>query len=525
MSEFDDLVAVFGRIDDAVVQDPDLLPKVAAMLPPYRHAGVSGWYQALQDWQRAQDVQLVADRDFGAALMNLQEETAAVAPDEEDYEAWATRHWLNGRRMLAAATIGRIQGYLDLDLPDGADLHAVVSGIAHDSSGPKQLYDQLRRSALYPNIGAWSMMMADIHSRSLVKEEFVNSGAIPPIDSDPGSFRVVQSSSGESVALRTHYHAADLTLDKAMRCLDPAGWYRYQPPWCQMNDLDPALTLPPQTKRYEEVISADCAIGNQLKAVLNFQLQPLPDGGGILEYRIPEDRQNQVVSIDEGSLEVRPARSGVGGIHFVTTKRVQFAALSGMPAMPAAFLGFLVWVLGWDTQAERFLYFMARDNPPSLVPTGQGATTPQGPVLPQDWASSGITTLLDLSLAQLQTYLRGCIAPMRSSMERAASGNYGIADYLSDLTRLSDEVTKNTTALATMGAQMCRSLTGPSGPGAGGGGTPPAAQSGGPRTKTPQSAATRKPPARRPGKTSTKDSGRTGVAKSAKKTGKSTKKR
>jgi hypothetical protein len=85
MSELDDVVAVFGRIDDAVVGNPDLLPKVAAMLPPYRHAGVSGWHQAVQDWHGAQDdVRLVADRHFGEALTNLQEETAAVAPDEDD---------------------------------------------------------------------------------------------------------------------------------------------------------------------------------------------------------------------------------------------------------------------------------------------------------------------------------------------------------------------------------------------------------------------------------------------------------
>jgi hypothetical protein len=423
--------------------------------------------------------------------------------------------------MLAGATIGRIHRYVDH--PDGADLHAVVSGIADVGSGPKQLYDQLRRTAKYPNIEAWPEMMADIAPLGLLKAEFVNSGSIPPIASDPGSFRVVHSPAGESVALRTHYHATDLTLDQAERCLDPAIWETYQPPWCEMNAIaDPSV--PPDTERYEEVISANCGAGQALRTVLDFKRRTHPDGGGILEYRIPEVLQGQLVSIDEGSLEVRPASPGIDGIHFVTTKRVQFAPLGGMPAIPAAFLGFLVWVLGWDTQAERFLYFLAKQSPPSSVPTAPGAAAPPGLGLTQGWTSGGITTLLDLGFAQLQTYLRDCIGPVRSSMDRAASGNYGMADYLSDLTKLSNEVASNTTALATMGAQIYRSVAGPGGPGAGGGGSPQPAQSGGPQPTKSPSTAIPKSTGKRTSKTSTKGS-TTDVTKPAKKTAKPTKKR
>ena len=103
MGELDDLLAVYGRIDDAVVEDPDLQPKVAAMLPPYRQ-GARGWYRAYQDWQQAQgNVQLAEHRDVGTALDNLQnpEESAPVPPEDDDERGWASRHWLNGRRMLA----------------------------------------------------------------------------------------------------------------------------------------------------------------------------------------------------------------------------------------------------------------------------------------------------------------------------------------------------------------------------------------------------------------------------------------
>jgi hypothetical protein len=135
MSELDDIVAVFGRIDDAVVENPELLPEVAAMLPPYRHPGVSGWYQAVQTWQAAQDeVRLIADRTFGGALTNLQDETAAFAPEEDDnYEAWATRDWLNSRRILAGVTMGRIHRHLDR--PDRTDFHRGEVAVTDDSTG------------------------------------------------------------------------------------------------------------------------------------------------------------------------------------------------------------------------------------------------------------------------------------------------------------------------------------------------------------------------------------------------------
>ena len=55
-------------------------------------------------------------------------------------------------------------------------------------------------------------------------------------------------------------------------------------------------------------------------------------------------------------------------------------------------------------------------------------------------------------------------------MERASSGSYGMADYLSDLTKLSTEVTNNTMAVASMGAQIYRSVASSDGQQAGGAG-------------------------------------------------------
>ena len=495
MSEIDDLVAVFGRIDDAVQHDPDLLPKVSAMLPPYRY-GAAGWYRAFQGWQQADDnPQLVNPRDLVTALDNLQNPAAQDPPAPDDYEGWATRHWLNGRRMLASTTLGRIQGYLGL--PSEAEPHALLSGIAANpggpGTGPEQLHNHLRRAADYPNIEAWPKMMADARSQGLVANENLNSTFIPPIASNPGSFRVVRSSSGTSVALRTYLYAKGLDLAEAEQCLNPAIWDHYRPPWCQMMLLE---QIAPDVARYLEVISADCQNGGQLSTVLDFRSsEPLPDGGRILEYRIPEGKQNQLVSIDEGSLEVRPARAGVKGISFVTTKRVQFAQMANMPAIPAAALGFLVWALGWDTLAERFVYFLAKNGSLSdSDPPNQGPGDPQPPALPQDWTSSGgMMAMFDLGFTQWQSSVRGYVGSVRSSMNRAASGNYGIAEYLSDLTKLSNDVTNNATALASLGAQIYGSVAGSDGPGAGGGGGPQ------PRQPAPQPPDPQPPGAEQPG--------------------------
>jgi hypothetical protein len=161
-----------------------------------------------------------------------------------------------------------------------------------------------------------------------------------------------------------------------------------------------------------------------------------------------------LVTIDEGSLEVRPARPPEIGIHFVTTKRIQFRPLKRMPTPAAAAMGFLVWVLGWDSLAERFIYFLARN----------GTTAAGGPVSASPVPSpgdGGVATLLDLSVSGLQSYAKECVDSVTGSMRRAAAGDYGLTDYLSDLTKVSKKVTNNTMALAAMAASMCETPSGP----------------------------------------------------------------
>jgi hypothetical protein len=504
MSELDDLVAVFGRVDDAVVADPSLEPRVAAMLPPYRQ-GAGGWYRALRDWQRRDgSVQLADLQGIGPALESLQ---GVSRPPEDGHESWATRHWLDGRRMLASATLSRIPG--SIALPSGADPSALVQGIAAPG-GEEQLHGHLGRARQYPNIEAWPKMMGDALAGDMFDRTYENSAYVPPISWAEGSFRVVSSQiKGTSVALRVHHHLTDLDLPLAKSCLDPRIWSSYRPPWCAMTALRGA---PSGMNRYVEVVSANCGLDPKLTTVLDFRRQDLADGGGILEYRIPDGlrvpQADGCVAIDEGSIEIRPARAPAVGIHCVSTKRIQFQALQQMPTMTAAGLAFLVWVLGWDTLAERFIYFCARaaaTGPPSLVPPDPSAAAPQDLSFLQGSPSDGgIATILNLGISGWENYLRGCVGPVRSSAQLAASGNYGLVDYLSDLTKVSNEVTKNSTALASLGAQMWRAVSGPGGSQQGGGtGTQPGQPTGpqpgktGPAMAPAKKAAARKATAKR----------------------------
>ncbi len=481
MSELDDLVAIFGRIDDAVVHDPDLEPKVAAMLPPYRQ-GARGWYRALQDWRSAdseQRPQLAEPPDLEAALHNFEEPSDPSWDDSDDADlddaGWATRatrNWLNARRMLACATLSRIQGYLDL--PNDAHPRALLTGVTYSGS-EQELHDHLRRAGDYPSIESWPTMMEGVRRRGIVQPKYINSTYVPPMSWEPGSFRVVDSRiTGPSVALRTHHHITNLTLDEAKRCLDPRIWDRYRPPWCSM---EPVAGAPPDMIRCEEVIAANCDLDPKLTTVLDFLGQSVPDDGAILEYRIPDGapvgQPDRPVTIDEGSLEVRPGRAPGYGIHFVTTKRIQFEAMRQMPTMTLAGLAFLVWVLGWDTLSERFIYFCAKSEAPSLVPPDPTSAAPRSGGFWQGSTSNNATlTLLNLGMSGFQTYVRDCVGSVRSSMQSVASGSYGLADYLTDLTKVSNEITTNTTALASFGTQMWRAVSDTGGPEVHGGNGP-----------------------------------------------------
>jgi hypothetical protein len=474
MSQLDHLVTVYGLIDDAVVENPDLLPRVAAMLPPYRVEGCAGWYRSLQDWQEETGVQLVAPdalerRGFASALTGLAEPLvdadfeAQAQTDVEVDQRWATQHWLDGRSTLASATLGRIEG--DLNLSDDEDPALLLNGIALDDLSAQRFHSDMRRVGDYQDIDSWSTMM----DRAVVRNQFTASyqdstlaprvapSLLQPITSYPDAFRVVPSPTmGTSVAFRTHHHLPDLSLDDAERCLIPEDWDKYNPPWCEMRPMaDPGC--------YLEVISADCSdpAHGRLETILEFQKRGLPDGGQILGYRIPDGSATGLVTIDEGSLEVRPARPPEVGIHFVTTKRIQFRPLRRMPTPTAAAIGFLVWVLGWDSMAERFIYFLARN--PTTATRGPVSASPMGPS-----SDGGVATVLDLSVSGLQTYVKECVDSVTCSMRRAAAGDYGLTDYLSDLTKVSKKVTSNTTALAAMAASMCETAPGspPAPPGA-----------------------------------------------------------
>jgi len=488
MSQLDDLVTVYGRIDDAVVENPDLLPKVAAMLPPYRQEGVAGWYRSLQDWQQETGVQLVEPqalerRSFAAAQTGLSAPLpgAGGGAGVNVNRSWATQHWLDGRRALADSTLARIEGQLGPS--DAVDPTLLLSGIALNDLSAQRFHSDMRRTADFPDIDSWHTMIGQAAVRNQFHARYQDPTLAPrivpnllqPISSHPDSFRVVSSPTmGTSVAFRTHHHLTNLDLADAEKCLVPKDWAKYNPPWCEMR---PLATAPGDPERYEEVISADCRDPGhgRLVTTLEFQKVGLPDGGQILGYRIPDGFVTGLVTIDEGSLEVRPARQPGGGIHFVTTKRIQFRPLRRMPTPAAAAIGFLVWVLGWDSLAERFIYFLSRNGTTASSPPVSVSFPEPTP------GDGGVATLLDLSVSGLKNYVGECIGSVKCSMDRAAAGDYGLTDYLSDLTKLSQKVTGNAAALAAMAASMCETTS------SSGSGSPPSGPTGDPPPKPPGS--------------------------------------
>ena len=478
MSELGDLVAVYGRIDEAVVQDRALLPKVAAMVPPY-HQGVAGWYQVLADWRRQDPEHVPVSElpgDLHAALSSLG--GSVDEPDESQgpaHEAWATRHWLNARRLLATATLGRIQGYV-ADAPSDAELCNLHAHMTPDVDHAHKLLRHLRRADAYPDIRSWPRMMADAHSQGLITDKYLPSTVVAPIVSDADAFRVVHSRIlGPSVAFRTYHHIRNLDVASAANALDASLWERYNPPWCAMTPL-PA---PAGIRRFVEEVAADCTTGPRLITVLDFKHSgPLSSGGGILEFRIPDGpllrESSGLVTIDEGSLEIRPDHSGDGTLHFITTKRVQFSSMKQMPSMMVAAFGFLVWILGWDSLSERFLYFFARQGDPGapvdVVPAQEPSAyaLPPMPSLLSASRSGDAGTLFNIGFSWWQTYLRNCIDSARSWVDRAASGRYGLGDYVADMTAASEMIASNTVAIAGLGAQMWREMSDSGGGGTGG---------------------------------------------------------
>jgi hypothetical protein len=303
----------------------------------------------------------------------------------------------------------------------------------------------------YPTVASFPALVAHAQQDHLLAE-----GNLRGV---PAHWTVTHSptSPGPAVAFATHHRIQGTSLKSVLPILITSNWMTYKPPWCAMDPAasggglqDRKLATSGTTNRIVELVADDCNLDNALYAFqtcLDFLHTNLPDGGAILEYRrSPQQKSNGgdgAVTVDEGSLVVQQV--GPDTVDVVTTKRVQFLALRGIPAFAAGMLAQFTWVLGYTAMAELFVEKVmkgaAANGPVTVIHPG---AIPKGPIdrLPYNGLTKaggakktgkgkgkGFETVVSETM-------KDCRDGARSSLKKVASGDYGPDDYGADVARV-----------------------------------------------------------------------------------------
>jgi hypothetical protein len=496
-------MTLFGAIDEAATggmhggvggfgaeSGGERVQRALKLLPAYRH-GVAGWFGGLmRAARRAPDFAAARARgDFSAsalaavglptlpeALANLARPPAAPVAEarvttggrartegagaEEAGSAGFALH-LATRRLLAIAVLSRLRiaspVFLASPLAVSDDeLSGVLVPIVAGGDSAEALEDRARAllalladERTYPDLQSWPSLLRDALAQGLLSTQVARQ-VIAPL-----TCAVFPScgQTGPAVAFETRMLIHGASLTQVTPILDQNKWTDFLPPWCNMTAVPPPPAPPPDICL--EIVSIDCAMapgGLSIRSVLDFQKNSLPvpgnnpaagSPGGVLEYRLDPNQSlggDGQATVDEGSLVVKDLGGNV--VEVLTTKRIQFAALSWMSSLEAAWLAHLVWVLGYCSIAEYFVNAVAGTNNWQVQVLGGSDTgvfvlDAGGPCPP---CTSATTT--DQLAGAVHGALSECFEAKCTSFGKMAAGQYGPASYLSDLATFSSHISR-----------------------------------------------------------------------------------
>lgn len=452
MADLTDLLAVYGAIDELVLADPDLVTTVGPLLAPYEQ-GAAGWFDATvgrpdTEPRRLPFVPAVAPRPMSTAIERLR---AEPLPTE-----------FASRLLLAFAAYGRardafrpsLHGGEPQTIPDEVLAPALTSVIpvqpdTHEvvESAPMDLMGLLRDKATYPDLASFPALFDEANRHDLMTSSVARQIVTPCL------YSVIPETESGGPAMvfvvRLHVHGrsnqgVDAVRAKVVNILDPTQWPDFDPPWC---DMAARVGAPAGQNRYREAVSWICPGGQGEPAegpgivitVLDFKRNDVNNPVGILEYRLAESQADGdgQVSVDEGSVVVFPVENAV---EVITTKRVQFSAYRNMDAEEAAMWAQLIWTFGYAQMAERFVNRLSSGDG-TLRIREIGSARRKSAVDGIETEDAGALAPLSSPCMKPETDIEDifdeCVSDIRSSLEKIAKGQYGVAAYLGDVLTLS----------------------------------------------------------------------------------------
>jgi hypothetical protein len=363
MAEIEQVLAVEGAVDRAVLAKEADLDVVKAMLVPYRD-GALGWFEAFENWVRER-----TDTPPDEPVLPTLEEALGSMADERP------RGRDGALRLLALTVLARAvrefspQGDRAEELQDALG-PLTPNGDTEEAIG---LHELIVDVDLYPAIEQWGEMVTRAGQSGVLATTFALQTTAPCT----AKWRAVQVG-GQSVAA-TQLTSAELfpslTVADIEEFLDPSHWPTCHPFWCSMDPVQPPV---PGHRLYKEVVSLNCGYASMsITTILEFVTVPTPATGTTgarvdIQYWLwppppmppttPPQGDGEII-VDEGFIS---AWDTPQGLRMKTLKLVAFR-----PPFPSAYLAMIMCPLGYAAQGEHMVYSCA-------VPASQGDGTVVG---------------------------------------------------------------------------------------------------------------------------------------------------
>ena len=427
MSEIRDLFRIYGAIDEAVQNDPELRRQVARLLPVYRDPDAH-WFD---DFKRENP------GVFEEAEESREDPLSVLEPALDGLARVRPEGRMRARRLFAIAVAGRAFPELknqDSRLAALARNTLSVEGIGggeEEAAGLLALLvdDELggRAEAALTSVEDWWAATLEL----AFSEGFIGDPA--EIGPHPCSGRLVwvdvAGDAEPAVTLKTKFDT-NLSFASVKRFCDPERWTCF-PFWCSMTPLGDAHN---GIRSYREIVSLDCDNKERSWTVevdLDFTGRE-EDGLAVTQYRLKDDLPQERVLVNAGTLKVIQLGPEHGSrVRLKTTKRLKFAGSFDGPAFASVLcqLGYLGFV-------EDLMTCAAEDEGQTAVfPIQQPADADADRTLqgaPEDYRGLTGATIQQAAAAAEQC-IDECGKAAKTSYEKIAQGTYTADALLQDV--------------------------------------------------------------------------------------------
>lgn len=456
MSETEDLLAVHGAIDRAVAADPELVSVVAPYLGAYADGGAVGWFDEFVAWtleRTGGDASPLPELE--AALRNM----ADRAPSPR----------AAARRLLALGVAARVFPELrDAGSPASVQGALTVNNLAGFDNDDRaaELLALLLDDEWFASMSDWPKLIEAAFDANLIPATVAMQGAAPPCG---GRLVVVQNPGDLSpaAALTTEFWTDQVTLDQAMRFLEPVNWPGCCDLWCSMTETGVSAAGNPE---YHEVVSLDCTQPTATwtaEADLEFRFVAMP-GGARVSYDLCQGRPQpgDLIVEDSGMLAIQQEGNG---IRVMTTKRIRFDHPFSGPS-----LAMLLCALGYATAVEDMVFGCAATSDgsagtpfPAVSGTTQGGTVIKPGTQAQAHhaatggqqdaaAAKAVQEAVDDAVSAAKQCIDDCVAAYTASYEKVAAGSYAADDLVNDMAKMWARLLRDAALVADLGLRATR---------------------------------------------------------------------